>query len=331
MTGCSKSRMRVGRRRGTVRKLAASVFCASALLLSGASASAIEAPKDLGEFRGFVGVPAPSFGSTDELVKQFQAVLADGDKGRLATLLGLSPAQVERSDEVAQSLPEIQAEAAKSIGVKQVDPDRVMLLLGDQLWPFPFPAVRKDGKWSFVAVDGLEEVINRRIGENELTTIANLREIVEAQERYRATDWDQDGVDEYAQKLISSPGKYDGLYWQPGEGVPESPIGPGLSEAELATAAKDGYFGYRYRVLRGQGPHVAGGAYSYVINGNMIAGFGVIATPAIYDRTGVMTFVVNQHGTIYQKDLGPDTAKAAATIKSFNPDDSWELVTDPGD
>jgi hypothetical protein len=199
---------------------------------------------------------------------------------------------------VAQSLPEIQAEAAKSIGVKQVDPDRVMLLLGDQLWPFPFPAVRKDGKWSFVAVDGLEEVINRRIGENELTTIANLREIVEAQERYRATDWDQDGVDEYAQKLISSPGKYDGLYWQLGDGVPESPIGPGLS---------------------------------YVINGNMIAGFGVIATPAIYDRTGVMTFVVNQHGTIYQKDLGPDTAKAAATIKSFNPDDSWELVTDPGD
>jgi len=290
----SKSQTGMGRRGGTLRKLAATALCASALLLSGAPLSALDAPKDLGEFSSFVGAPPPSFGSTDDLIKQFRAVLADGNKAKLATLLGLAPARVEKSEEVAQSLPEIQAEAAKSVRVKQVDPDRVMLLLGDQLWPFPFPAVRKDGKWSFVAVDGLEEVINRRIGENELTTIANLREIVEAQERYRATDWDGDGVDEYAQKLISSPGKYDGLYWQPGDGVPESPIGPGLSEAELATAAKDGYFGYRYRVLTRQGPHIAGGAYSYVINGNMIAGFGVIATPAVYDRTGVMTFVVNQ-------------------------------------
>src|SRR3954464_4627861 len=214
MTGCSKSQMRVEQRLEMMRKLAASALCASSLLLSGGPGSAMDAPKDLGEFSSFVGAPAPSFGSTDDLVKQFRAVLADGDKAKLATLLGLSPARVEKSDEVAQSLPEIQAEAAKSVGVKQLDPDRVMLLLGDQLWPFPFPAIRKGGKWSFSPVDGLEEVINRRIGENELTTIANLRQIVEAEERYRATDWDQDGVDEYAEKLISSPGKYDGLYWQ---------------------------------------------------------------------------------------------------------------------
>ena len=315
-----------------IRTFASALLGATALLVLAAPVPAKDAPRnDLGEFRAFVGGPPPSFGSSDDLVKQFRAVLAEGDKAKLATLLGLSPAQVEKSNEVTQSLPEIQAEAAKSIGVKQVDPDRVMLLLGDQLWPFPFPAVRKDGKWSFQTVDGLEEVINRRIGENELTTIANLRQIVDAQELYRATDWDQDGVNEYAQKLISSPGAYDGLFWQPGDGVPDSPIGPQLSEAELATSAKRGYFGYRYRVLTRQGSHVAGGAYDYVINGNMIAGFGVIATPVEYDRTGVMTFTVNQHGTVYEKDLGPNSAKIAAAINTFDPDDSWELVTDPGD
>ncbi len=331
MTGCSRTTPE-SRVVQMMYRLAHASLGAAALLLLGAPASAKDVPPaDLGEFRDFLGSSAPSFDSTDELVKRFRSVLAEGDKAKLATLLGLSPNRVEKSDEVAQSLPEIQAEAAKSIGVKQLDPDRVMLLLGDQLWPFPFPAIRKGGKWSFATVLGLEEVINRRIGENELTTIANLRQIVEAQERYRATDWDQDGVDEYAEKLISSPGKYDGLYWQPGDGVPDSPIGPGLSEAELATAAKDGYFGYRYRVLTRQGSHVAGGAYSYMINGNMIAGFGVIATPFIYDRTGVMTFVVNQHGTVYQKDFGPNTAKLAAGIKSFDPDESWDLVEDPGD
>ena len=188
-----------------------------------------------------------------------------------------------------------------------------------------------EGKWAFDTIAGLEEVINRRIGENELTTVANLRAYVDAQEDYKETDWDEDGVGEYAQKLISTPETYDGLYWEPGDGVPESPFGSLISQAELATAAEDGYFGYRYRILSGQGANVAGGQYDYVINGNMIAGFGLLAMPAEYDRTGVMTFVVNQYGTVYEKDLGPDTSALAEKITAFDPDDGWAVVNDPGE
>ena len=155
-------------------------------------------------------------------------------------------------------------------------------------------------------IAGLEEVINRRIGENELTTVANMRAYVDAQEDYRKPTGTRTASSEYAQKLISTPETYDGLYWEPGDGVPESPVGSLMSEAELATAAEDGYFGYRYRILTGQGANVAGGQYDYVINGNMIGGFALLATPAKYDRTGIMTFVVNQYGTVYEKDLGPE-------------------------
>ena len=267
----------------------------------------------------------------EELAENFGAAVKAGDKSALALLLGLSASQVLASKEVEDSFPRIQEAAAKSIAVREAAPDRRTLLLGDEVWPFPFPIVKVEERWAFDTVAGLEEVINRRIGENELTTLANMRAYVDAQEEYKQTDWDEDGVAEYAQKLISSPGVYDGLYWQPGDGVPESPVGSLISEAELATAKQDGYFGYRYRLLTKQGANVAGGAYDYVINGNMIGGFGLVATPVKYDRTGIMTFVVNQYGTVYQKDLGADTPALADKIDAFDPDDSWTVVTDPGD
>jgi hypothetical protein len=283
------------------------------------------------DFQPFVGEAPPSFASVEELVDAFRAALANGDKTALSTLLGLAPQAVLESEEVEQSLAEIRDAAAKSIAVNEIDADRRILVLGDLAWPFPFPAVRVDGKWSFDTVDGLEEVINRRIGENELTAVANMRAVVDAQELYRGTDWDEDGVAEYAQNLISTPETYDGLYWEPGDGVPESPVGSLVDQAELATAPEDGYFGYRYRMLTGQGANVAGGQYDYVINGNMIAGFALIVTPAKYDRTGIMTFMVNHNGTVYEKDLGPDSTAAAAAIAAFDPDDSWAVVSDPGE
>jgi hypothetical protein len=282
------------------------------------------------EFEAFIGEAPPSFASVDELVEAFRTALASGDKEEVAALLGLAPAEVAKSKEVEESFAEIAAAAAQSIAVKETDTDRRTFVLGDKLWSFPFPAVNADGKWAFDTVAGLEEVINRRIGENELTTVANMRAYVDAQEDYRQTDWDEDGVGEYAQKLISTPETYDGLYWEPGDGVPESPIGALVSEAEMSTAAEDGYFGYRYRILSGQGANVAGGQYDYVINGNMIGGFGLIATPAEYDRTAIMTFVVNQYGTVYEKDLGPDTSTLAEKITTFDPDGGWAVVNDPG-
>lgn len=283
------------------------------------------------DFEAFIGeTPAP-FATVEDLVEAFRKALAEDDKEAVASLLGLSPSEVLKSKEVEASFPQIREEAAKSIAVEELASDRRSLLLGDQVWPFPFPVVQTEGKWAFDTIAGLEEVINRRIGENELTTVANLRAYVEAQEDYKETDWDEDGVGEYAQQLISTTETYDGLYWEPGDGVPESPFGSLVSQAELATAAEDGYFGYRYRILTGQGANVAGGEYNYVINGNMIAGFALLAAPAQYDRTGIMTFVVNQYGTVYEKDLGSDTAALAEKITAFDPDDGWAVVNDPGD
>ena len=175
----------------------------------------------------------------------------------------------------------------------------------------------------------INEVINRRIGENELRAIATVRAFVDAEEEYKTSDWDDDGVMEYAQKLIAPPETYDGLYWPAGEGVPESPAGAYVAEAGPDDKA-EGYFGYRGRVLTSQGDNVVGGKYDYIVNGNMISGFAMIAWPVEYEETGVMTFIVNQAGVVYQKDLGAETEKLAAEITSFDPDDSWTVVEDPG-
>jgi hypothetical protein len=288
-------------------------------------------PSTVKDFESFVGEEPPTFATVEELVEAFRKDLAADDKEAVASLLGLAPAEVMKSQEIDESFARIKEAAAESIAVKETYPDLRTLVLGDELWPFPFPVVNVDGKWSFATIAGLEEVINRRIGENELATVATMRAYVDAQEDYKKIDWDEDGVSEYAQKLISTPETYDGLYWEPGDGVPESPVGRLVSEAELETAAEDGYFGYRYRILTGQGANVAGGQYDYVINGNMIGGFALIATPAEYDRTGITTFVVNQYGTVYEKDLGPDTAALAEKITAFDPDDGWAVVNDPGD
>ena len=209
--------------------------------------------------------------------------------------------------------------------------DRQFIDIGDELWPLPFPVVKgDDGKWSFDTYAGLEEIINRRVGENELQAIETMRAYVEAQRDYAAEDRDGDGVLEYAQKLLSSEGKTDGLYWPTDDVNGVSPAGDLVTDQAAVDKAKagDGYFGYRFRILTGQGDNVAGGAYDYVINGNMIAGFALIAWPVKYAETGVHTFVVSHQGIVYQADLGADTEKLAAGIKRFNPDDDWEVTGD---
>ena len=170
--------------------------------------------------------------------------------------------------------------------------------------------------------------MNRRVGENELQAIETMRAYVDAQEDYASEDRDEDGVEEFAQKLVSCEGTADGLYWPTDDVNGESPAGD-LDQSELDDAAKgEGYFGYKYKILTGQGDHIAGGAYDYVINGNMIAGFGLIAWPAKYGETGVKTFAVNQHGVVYETDLGPATSDVVKYIDRFNPDDTWEVVAD---
>ena len=276
----------------------------------------------------FVGAEPPEFDEPAGLVAAFELALQDGDVEATVELLGLDLEATLRSDGFERQFERVRAAAAERVTTRQIGEDRLILVLGSDVWSFPFPVVQQDGQWAFDTVAGLDEVINRRVGENEIQAITTARNYVTAQEIYRETDWDADGVVEYAQNLISSPGTFDGLYWPSGDRVPASPAGAYIEEGAIPDDARSGYFGYRFRILTGQGDNIAGGAYDYIINGNMIAGFGLIAWPVEYGVTGINTFVVNQYGTVYEADLGEDTATAVGAITLFDPDDSWTLVTE---
>ncbi|WP_334173927.1 DUF2950 domain-containing protein [Pseudoxanthobacter sp.] len=271
--------------------------------------------------------PAPDFPDAAAAVGAFRTVLAGDDFDGLARLLGLDPARLRASEGVMDTFAKMRAGAGERLEVEDLSAGRKVIDIGRDLWPLPFPLVKKaDGRWAFDTGAGLDEIENRRIGENELEVIATLRAYVDAQKLYGSADHDGDGVPEFAQKLISSPGKTDGLYWPPGQGDGDSPAGAAIDAGTLEKSRHGaGYFGYRFRILRGQGSHVAGGWYDYVINGNMIAGFGLIAWPVRYGETGVHTFMVNQAGIVYEKDLGPDTARVVKKIRRFDPNGSWTV------
>jgi hypothetical protein len=293
------------------------------------AASAAPANDDPTGLAKYIGDLPPSFDDPTEVMGRFKTLLEKNDPGGMASLLGLDPAAAVASEDFVERFLEIRDLATQLLVLKTLADDRRILIIGREVWPFPFPIVQTDGKWAFDTEAGLEEIVNRTIGEDELMAIETARGYVQAQFEYRATDWDGDGVPEYARHLISTPGNFDGLYWPDEPGIPESPAGGFVSDDDVPEEGDvSGYFGYRYRILEGQGDEVAGGAYSYVINDNMIAGFGLIARPVTYGVTGVMTFVVNQYGTVYEKDLGPDTAELADAITAFDPDQSWSIVTE---
>ena len=207
----------------------------------------------------------------------------------------------------------------------------MIFVIGKDDWPFPIPLVKKGNEWFFDTAQGREEVLNRRIGENELNTIQAMLAIVDAQREYAMKDLDGDGIPEYAQKFISDKGKKNGLYWETKEGEEPSPLGPAIARAKEEGYKKSGdkpipFHGYYFRTLKAQGKNAAGGAYDYVIKGKMTGGFAVIASPATYGNSGVMTFLVNHDGVVYQKDLGKKTEQAASSIKKFDPDKTWKKV-----
>jgi hypothetical protein len=208
------------------------------------------------------------------------------------------------------------------------NPNRVTFSVGKEDWPFPVPLVRnKAGKWYFDVEQGKTEVLARHIGRNELNAVEVCRGYVEAQMEYANVDRDADGNLEYAQKIVSSPGKQDGLYWegQPGSLVPKSFAAAAEAAAE-AGKKREPYHGYYYRILKSQGPAAEGGAVDYVVKGEMIGGFALVAWPAEYGVSGVKTFIVNHRGIVYEKDLGPTTANLARQMTQFNPDKTWHPV-----
>ena len=208
------------------------------------------------------------------------------------------------------------------------NPDRAILLIGSQDWPFPVPLVRQSGRWYFDSAAGRIEILAHRVGENEVNAVEVCRGYVEAQMEYAARDRNGDGVLQYAQRIVSSPGKQDGLYTQ---GATESLVPKAFANAALADAAQGGrkldrYHGYYFAILKAQGPDAPAGALNYVVKGKMIGGFALVAWPAEYGVSGVKTFIVNHRGIVYEKDLGPNTAASARHMTRFNPDKSWKPV-----
>jgi hypothetical protein len=273
-----------------------------------------------------------TFSSPDEAAKALVAAVRANDEKEMLAILGPGSRElISSGDEVAD-----RAGRERFLGaydrmntLQKESAGSMTLCIGSDNWPLPIPIVKKGTAWVFDTKKGKQEILNRRIGRNELSVMEVLDAYVDAQHEYATKDCGGSGKVEFSQKLISSEGRRDGLYWEAKEGEQESPLGP-----LIARAAKEGYpnadlspfHGYYFKILRGQGKHAPGGAYQYVVKGRMLLGFALVAYPAEYGNSGVMTFMVNQEGTIYQKNLGKNTKRIAEAMQIFDPDKSWKKV-----
>jgi hypothetical protein len=247
-------------------------------------------------------------------------------------ILGKEGAALLRSgdaDQDSENLKEFNDAAAAETAIDDGPNGTKILRVGKNGWTLPLPLVKTDAGWRFDAAKGKEEMTNRRVGYNELSAIEACREYVQAQDEYFKLDRDGNGLREYARRIISTPGTHDGLYWPPENQADISPLDGFVQDANLAgrTGEKpEPYDGYYFRILTAQGPAAPGGAFSYLINGHMIAGHAMVAWPANYGDSGVETFICGENGVVYQKDLGPNTAALGASMAQFDPDPSWKVV-----
>ena len=266
--------------------------------------------------------PSPTFDDSAAVIDAFTTAMAENAVVRVAELLGLRVEPLLNDAATLEAFVAIRDGIAEKFEIEDRG-SRKILLVGEGGWPFPYAVARDDdGKWSFDTLTGLQEIANRRLGENELRAIETARAYLDAQRAYASQDRDGDGVREYAQQLISSEGQTDGLFWPAGQNGGESPGGAYLEAAEQ----RSGYFGYRFAILKGQGGNVPGGAHDYVINDNMIAGYALIAWPAQYAQTGLHTFVISHHGGLHQADLGVATDRIVPYIERIDPGSDWQIV-----
>lgn len=280
-----------------------------------------------------------AFASPEQAVDAFVAAARANDAGALVRVFGSAgQAIVNSGDPVADRDARAHFVARYDAGhkIERAGDDKATLVIGTEEWPFPIPLVRTGSRWHFDVAAGAQEILNRRVGRNELNAIEVCRSYVQAQRDYAADLAAMHQPAEYAQKFVSTPGKHDGLYWPAQAGEKESPIGPAMARAraegygssadsgDAASTQHAPYHGYHYAILTRQGAAAPGGAKDYIVDGHMVGGFALIAFPATYGDSGVKTFIVNQDGIVYEKDLGPDTATIAKAITEFNPDAGWK-------
>ena len=270
-----------------------------------------------------------TFSAPEEAMAAFGDAVARSDDDAVKALLGpdfrkyIPPVGVEIRYRFLEAW-------AKSHAIKSEGDAKALITVGTEGWTLPIPILKTAKGWRFDMRAGADEIRVRRIGRNELAVMKVMLAIYDAQKDYAAIDRNGDGVLEYARHFKSSPGKRDGLYWPAKAGEAPSPLGPALAEAHAAGGARgEGYYGFRYKLLRAQGKNAPGGAFDYVVRGRMIGGFAVVAWPVRYGDTGVMTFMVSHDGAVYEKDLGPGTASRAGGLTRFDPDSGWRRV-DPG-
>jgi hypothetical protein len=280
------------------------------------------------------------FVSPEQAVAALVAAVQDNNDAELLAILGPgSENLISSGDRVADQKGRTRFLKAyeEKKGLEQEDEGRAVLLIGGKDYPFPIPIVRQGNAWLFDTQAGTEEILNRRIGRNELHTIEVMHAYTDAQREYGCMKRN-DGGPEFAQKFASSEGKKDGLYWKPGEGEEESPFGPLIARATeegyaggLDKDPPEPFYGYYFKILKLQGEHAKGGAFDYVADGKMVLGFALVAYPAKYGASGIMTFIVNQEGVIYEKDRGEDTAATAAAMTTFDPDETWKIYKEDAD
>jgi hypothetical protein len=282
---------------------------------------------------------AKTFATPEEAVASLEAAVKAKDGQGLRAIFGPASLELQNPDRV-QATNEFEAFAEALDQTNHLDwesPTKVELEVGTNMWPFPVPLVKSGTTWFFDSQAGKEEILNRRIGRNELETLQVVRAYVRAQREYASVDRNGNDVLEYAQKLTSTEGLKDGLYWSPDLDGEISPLGPMVAEAQndnynlaarTAGTEPEPFHGYYFKILKRQGPHTPAGKYDYVINGHMFAGFALVAWPAEWGKSGVMTFIVNHQGRVYQKDLGPKTSSIAGSMIEYDPDPTWELSPD---
>jgi hypothetical protein len=325
------------------RKTAIALLLCAGVVAAGAAAAPQAAPQKTAPKQTLFATP-------EDAMRALAAAAKAEDQAALTAIFGPDRERLLSGDPIEdnRALEHFAAELDKSARLEKADDAKFTVVIGETKWPFPIPIVREGSQWRFDTAAGLEEILNRRIGDNELSAIMTCRAYVVAQWEYftQPLDTSQDGMAVYAQKFISSPGTRNGLYWETAAGEKPSPLGTLVADARAEgynagrprnDAEQTGaparkrfpYHGYRFRILTRQGSHAPGGSFSYIINGNMIAGYAAIAYPDKWGSSGVMTFIVNQQGRIYQKNLGQDTERIAAGITEYDPDPTWKLVKEP--